>query len=62
MATKHALITVQQPTTIRERLAAIVAEARSLRRLLKLSEAAYRAQEESDRSSQAIGVKRGHDG
>lgn len=38
-------ILVPPPAQIKERLAATVAEARSLRKLLKLSEAAYRVRE-----------------
>jgi hypothetical protein len=41
---KPSLIQVPPPSEIRERLAAVVAEARSLRKLLKLSQAAYRVQ------------------
>jgi hypothetical protein len=47
MSDTNDTIEVPAPPKIRERLRAVVAEARSLRKLLKLSEAAYEAQEAS---------------
>jgi hypothetical protein len=50
-------LTVPQPDEIRARLAAAVAEARTLRQLLRLSEAAQRAAEARERQARE-GVRR----
>jgi hypothetical protein len=52
-------IQVPPPAQIRERLVAVVAEARSLRQLLKLSEAAYRAEEARSRAALLVNRRGG---
>jgi hypothetical protein len=54
MNTNPHMIQIPPPDQIREQLAATVAEARALRKLLKLSEAAARAEEARNRKRQTV--------
>jgi hypothetical protein len=59
MRTTGEPIQIPPPDQIRERLTAAVAEARALRRLLRLAEAAYSAREAQNRARQPITGKEG---